>query len=353
MSAPAVSDISPELFAEVIGQDRAVAQLRAAAVSPVHAYLFVGPPGSGRRAAARAFAAALLAPPGAGRDDRAVRLALEGHHPDVLEVEREGASISTKQADDITRAAFLSPVEGERKVLILDEFHLMTAAVAPKLLKTIEEPPPSTVFVVLADDVPPELVTIASRCVRIDFGPVPEALIESTLEAEGAEPSDARLAAAAAGGDLDRARLLVTDSGLAARRAAWHEIPRRLDGNGATVFTIVSELLALIEQAAEPLTERQALEEVALETRIKEMGERGSGRKDLEDRHKRELRRHRTDEIRFGLATLAGAYRDRLVAGGGREDTLAVARIHELLDDWLRNPNETLQLQALLLQLPG
>jgi DNA polymerase-3 subunit delta' len=244
-------------------------------------------------------------------------------------------------------------VEGQRKVLILDEFHLMTAAVAPKLLKTIEEPPPSTVFVVLADDVPPELVTIASRCVRIDFGPVPEALIESTLEAEGAEPSDARLAAAAAGGDLDRARLLVADSGLAARRAAWHEIPRRLDGNGATVFTIVSELLALIEQAAEPLTERQALEEVALETRIKEMGERGSGRKELEDRHKRELRRHRTDEIRFGLATLAGAYRDRLVAGGGREDALAVARIHELLDDWLRNPNETLQLQALLLQLPG
>ena len=91
MSAPAVSDISLELFTEVIGQDRAVAQLRAAAVSPVHAYLFVGPPGSGRRAAARAFAAALLAPPGAGRDDRAVRLALEGHHPDVLEVEREGA----------------------------------------------------------------------------------------------------------------------------------------------------------------------------------------------------------------------------------------------------------------------
>jgi DNA polymerase-3 subunit delta' len=354
VSAPTVSDISPDLFTEVIGQDRAVAQLRAAAMSPVHAYLFVGPPGSGRRVAARAFAAALLAPPGAGRDDRSAHLALDGHHPDVLEVEREGASISTKQADDIIRAAFLSPLEGERKVLILDEFHLMTAAVAPKLLKTIEEPPPSTVFVVLADDVPPELVTIASRCVRIDFGPVPEALVESTLQAEGADPADARLAAAAAGGDLDRARLLVEDSsGLAARRAAWHEIPRRLDGTGATVFTIVAELFELIDEAAEKLKARQKIDEAALEERIKEMGERGSGRKDLEDRHKRELRRHRTDEIRFGLATLAGAYRDRLVAGGGREDALAVARIHVLLDEWLRNPNESLQLQALLLQLPG
>ena len=160
----------------------------------MHAYLFVGPSGSGKRAAAHAFAAALLAPPGADRDDRDARLALAGTHPDLLIVEREGASISVKQADDIVRAASLSPIEGDHKVLVLDEFHLMTAAVAPKLLKTIEEPPAPTIFVVLADDVPPELVTIASRCVRIDFGPVPTALVEATLVAEGVEAAAARLA---------------------------------------------------------------------------------------------------------------------------------------------------------------
>ena len=241
--------VDVDLFREVVGQDRAVAQLRAAAAEPVHAYLFVGPSGSGKRAAAHAFAAALLAPAGADRDDRDARLALAGTHPDLLLVEREGASISAKQADDIVRAASLSPIEGDRKVLVLDEFHLMTAAVAPKLLKTIEEPPAATIFVVLADDVPPELVTIASRCVRIDFGPVPVALVESTLvERKESKRRSARLAAAAAGGDLDRARLLVGDSGLATRRQAWHDIPKRLDGAGATVGAIVDELLELIDQ---------------------------------------------------------------------------------------------------------
>ena len=319
--------VDVDLFREVIGQERAVAQLRAAAADPVHAYLFVGPSGSGKRAAAHAFAAALLAPPGADRDDRDARLALAGTHPDLLIVEREGASISVKQADDIVRAASLSPIEGDHKVLVLDEFHLMTAAVAPKLLKTIEEPPAPTIFVVLADDVPPELVTIASRCVRIDFGPVPAALVEATLVAEGVEEPAARLAAAAAGGDLDRARLLANDSGLAARRQAWHDIPRQLDGHGATVGAIVDELLGMIDAAAEPLAARQKQEAEQLQERIEQSGERGSGRKELEDRHKRELRRHRTDELRFGLATLAGAYRDRLVAGGTRED--AAGRRHD------------------------
>ncbi len=354
MSAAADSDLfGSDLFHEVIGQDRAIAQLSAAAIDPVHAYLFVGPSGAGKRAAAHAFAAALLAPPGADREDPDARRALAGTHPDLIVVEREGASISAKQADDIVRAASLSPLEGARKVLVLDEFHLMTAAVAPKLLKTVEEPPAATIFVVLADDVPPELVTIASRCVRIDFGPVPATLVEATLEAEGADASVARLAAAAAGGDLDRARLLAHDTGLATRRQTWHDIPRRLDAHGATVAAIVDEVLSLIDEAAIPLKERQEGEAAALQERIDRLGERGSGRKELEDRHKRELRRHRTDEIRFGLATLAGAYRDRLVAGGTREDSHAIDLIQNLLEELIRNPNETLQLQALLLQLPG
>ncbi len=89
------------------------------------------------------------------------------------------------------------------------------------------------------------------------------------------------------------------------------EAPRR---RGATLVAIVDEVLDLIDQAAEPLKERQKVEADELQARIERLGERGSGRKELEDRHKRELRRHRTDELRFGLATLTGAYRDRLVA---------------------------------------
>jgi len=93
-----------------------------------------------------------------------------------------------------------------------------------------------------------------------------------------------------------------------------------------------------------------------LEARISAMGERGSGKKLVEERHKRELRRHRTDELRSGLTTLAGAYRDALVNGTiSRPDSAATAitRIHRSLESLERNPNEQLLLQALLLGLPS
>ncbi|MFT3851631.1 MAG: hypothetical protein QM733_02640 [Ilumatobacteraceae bacterium] len=339
----------------VVGQPRAVRQLTDAARRPVHAYLFVGPAGSTKDEAARGFAALVLT----GADDpdqRAARLTLAGEHPDVREVQRVGARIAAEQVAEIIRVANLAPVEGSRKVMILHELHLLDAAGAARLLKTVEEPPPSTTFVVLADQVPPELVTIASRCVRIEFGHVPDALIVSTLEGEGVDHDAAVVAAAAAGGDLDRARLLAADGGLVQRRAAFAAIPSRLDGTGATVVKLCTETTKLIDNAAAPLAARQAAEVAELEARIKSQGERGSGRKQLEDRHKRELRRHRTDEWRAGLAVIAATYRDALVAGTmPRADApaQAVSRIHAALEALDRNPNETLLLQSLLLDLPS
>ncbi|MEQ1702208.1 MAG: hypothetical protein ABMA25_19010 [Ilumatobacteraceae bacterium] len=339
----------------VVGQSRAVDQLTRAAVNPVHAYLFVGPPGSTKHEAARAFAALLLV----GHDEpeaRDARLVLAGEHPDVREVERTGPKISKDQVSDIIRNASLAPIEGSRKIMVLHEFHLLDADGAARLLKTLEEPPPSTVFIVLADQVPPELVTIASRCVRIEFATIAEATIRELLIAEGASSEVAALTAAAAEGNLTRARVLVTDPGLVARRAAFAAVPQRLDGTGSAVVAIVNELNALIEAAAAPLATRQTDEAEALEARVAAVGERGSGRKTLEERHKRELRRHRVDELRSGLAVIAGAYRDALVQQRmARPDAgvQAVQRIHEALDALDRNPNETLLLQALLLDLPS
>src|SRR5262245_4108098 len=105
-------------FETVVGQDDAIKQLRAALTSPVHAYLLVGQRGSGKRALARAFAAALLASdaPTSELADRAARLALDEHHPDLHIVERVGASIQVKEIEEIVREASLSPIEGNRKV---------------------------------------------------------------------------------------------------------------------------------------------------------------------------------------------------------------------------------------------
>ena len=118
----------------------------------------------------------------------------------------------------------------------------------------------------------------------------------------------------------------------------------------------VDELLALIDDAAAPLVARQATEIAELDARAEQFGERGSGRRTLEDRHRRELRRHRTDELRSGLGVLAGAYRDLLVAGEAhRPEALigAVRRIHDTLESFEHNPNEPLMLQSLLWSLPA
>jgi DNA polymerase-3 subunit delta' len=130
-------------------------------------------------------------------------------------------------------------------------------------------------------------------------------------------------------------------------------VPGRLDGTGAAVATVVDELQAATDTVLEPLRARQAGEREAVAARAERYGERGTGRREMEERHRREERRLRTDELRSGLATLASVYRDRLVAGGGQAraclDALEALRAaNEVL---VRNPNETLQLQALFLRL--
>ncbi len=346
---------APELYAGIVGQERAVAHLVAASRAPVHAYLLVGPNGTGMREAARSFAAALVCADGGCSQCEACRRVLAGVHPDVRFFERTGASLRVEEIKPIVEAASLSPAEAGRKVLVLVDFHLV-AEQYPRLLKAIEEPPPTTIFVVLAEHVPPELSTIASRCVRIDFPPVPEAAVREALVAGGVDPAVAAEVAAACGGRVDRARLLASDPGFHQRREAWRGVPARLDGTGATAAVLADELLAGLESVLEPLAARHAAEEAAVAEQSRLYGERGGGLKDLEARHRREERRLRTDELRFGLAALAGAYRDRLRSDRNPGETLAalaaVAAANEAL---VRNANVTLLLQALLVRLgdPG
>ncbi|MGH9134194.1 MAG: hypothetical protein ACRDZZ_09680 [Ilumatobacteraceae bacterium] len=347
-------DGEASIWDAVVGQPRAVERLIRAAVQPVHAYLFVGPPGSTKKQAARGFAALLIG----GVDDpeaRDARLALSGMHPDIREIERSGPAISAEQAREIVRLASLAPIESDRKIMILAEFHLLRPEGAALLLKTVEEPPPSTIFLILADFVPADLVTISSRCAKIEFRSIDDDVITDRLVSEGVTDTAAADAARSANGDLDRARLLAADPDLVQRRRAFASVPSRLDGNGNTVMRLVDELLGLIDSAAGPLAERQAAEVAALDERIERFGERGSGKKTLEDRHKRELRRHRTDELRHGLSVLAGAYRDAVVEGRvHRPDNVAAAvtQIHDAIESFERNPNEPLLLQSLLWSLP-
>ncbi len=353
-----MTQYADSLFDRVVGQPEAVARLRAAAANPVHAYLFLGPHGSGKLLAARAFAAAVLThgrtardpdDPGAGRD---AHLALQGRHPDVFEFEPEGRTLRGEEAARLIVEGSRSPIEGNRKVVVCNRFHAAEPGAAASLLKTIEEPPESVIFVLLSEEVPREHVTIASRCTTVEFRWVPEADIRDHLVGRGVGVDAAAEIASAARGDVDRAELLADDPGLSHRRGLWLTAVERLDGTGAAVGSLVSELREAIDAALEPLESRQRAEIDELARREEQLGTRGSGRAEIEARHRREKRRVRDAELRFGLAILADGFRQGLTGPHQAEVNRALAELRHANDALVRNPNEALLLERLFLRLP-
>lgn len=339
----------------VIGQNEAVRRLQAAVETPVHAYLLVGPSGSGKRRAAAVFAGELLAAADPEGAERHRRLAEKEEHADVHVLDPVGNSLRRdEEAEPLIVQASRSPVEGNRKVLVVNRFHTATPAAAASLLKTIEEPPATSIFVLLAEDVPPEHVTIASRCTRVDFGSVAAADIETALVAEAlAEPMQAVVVAAASNGSVERARVLATDEQLSLRRDAWWSVPDRLDGSGSAAAALVEEVRGLIDDAGKAKVRQHEAELEGLEQREEALGTRGSGRRDMEARHRREQRQFRTEELRFGLSTLAARYREMVLSDGSRQGPLdAVKHLRDTSNALIRNPNEALLLQSLLLKLP-
>ncbi len=350
------------LFAGVVGQEEAVAALRAAAANPVHAYLFRGPAGNGGLAAAYAFAAALLCPEGGCGECSTCRAALAGTDPDLHVVRRSGASVSIADIRQVVALAQRRPLRAARQVIVVLDVHL-AALRAPALLKTLEEPPGDTVFVLLTDVVVPELVTVASRCVEIPFPPLPRAELVRWLTDSGVPADMAAVVADSSGGNPERARVMVDDPDVVARVALWASVPDALAPAGTTAAALARRVLDSADRAVEPLRAVHAREIETQTEAAKEMGERSlPGRKEIVEQHQREERRFRTDALRAGLGVLARAYRGRVVgaASGGavsvgdadvRSATAAVALITETAEALPRNPNEALLLQSLFVRL--
>src|SRR5262249_2875113 len=245
---------------EVVGQDRALEALRHAAARPGHAYLLVGPRGSGVEHAAREFAALLIGTPD---DERSRSLVLRSVHPDVVEFEPTAASYRVKEdvRDRVLPEAARSPIEGERKVLILFEAERLRGnqnESANAMLKTLEEPPARTVLILvtaMADDLLP---TIRSRCQQIDFDPLSDATVEAALVSEGVPAKEASAVAAFAGGQLARARAF--SGPLRNVRRVFALAPAKIDGTGANALAIAEELDAAVNAAVETVGERQRAE---------------------------------------------------------------------------------------------
>ncbi|MEV4760585.1 DNA polymerase III subunit delta' [Micromonospora sp. NPDC049559] len=333
-----------DVFAELVGQDEAVETLRRAAAAAdgmlagasagtgmTHAWIFTGPPGSGRSVAARAFAAALQCVRGIGCGECAgCHTTLAGTHADVRFVVPEGLSISVNEMRALVLRAASAPSGGRWQVLVISDADRLTEAAGNALLKAIEEPPPRTVFLLCTPSTHPDdiSVTIRSRCRLVPLRQAPaEAVAAMLVERDGIAPEVANWAAAAAQGHVSRARQLARDPEARKRREAVLAVPRRLTGVGAC-FDAASALIEAAEAEAEAsVVETDAAERAALQTAL---GAGGTGRgaagairgaagqiKDLERRQKSRATRAQRDALDRALVDLAGFYRDVLTASLG------------------------------------
>lgn len=307
-----------DVFDSLVGQDRAVAALRQHVRHPVHAYLFNGPTGSNVNDAVIAFAAALQCPDYGCGTCEACRKVLNHVDPDVHVAERAGVSWRVDDLREVDRVSRRRPLGAGYQVMIINDIELTVSGAAPSapaLLKSLEEPPTRTIFLLTAEEVSDALDTIVSRCVEIKFQAMSEADLEEVLRRDGASAEAAATAARSAGGNLARARVLVRDPSLGERLDTWRSVPERLKGTASGAAQIALEITDAIDAAMAPLEAMHAEELTRRTQEAKDVGLRSVGnRKEIEAQFKREERRFRAEELRFGLSVLTSVYRDRMVA---------------------------------------
>jgi DNA polymerase-3 subunit delta' len=302
--------------------------------SPSHAYLFHGPAGTGKRATARAFAAALLADGAADPDAVAARVA-RGAHPDLVWVAPSGASemLVADIEEPVVAAAARTPFESRRRVFVIEAADAMNDQAANRMLKTLEEPPAYAHLVLLTERRADVLPTIASRCQQVRFDPLPAARVAQALAAGAAAvPEQTALACARlAHGDAALAELLAGEAGAALRSAAEDYVRAALH---ATTHT--RPWLALLEaardaglRAGEQLAQRVAEEVELLPVKERKRFEREAG-----ESRRRSERRARVRTLDLGLQLAELWLRDVLcVSEGAPQVALACDRTQEIAED--------------------
>ncbi|GAA5167084.1 DNA polymerase III subunit delta' [Ornithinimicrobium tianjinense] len=319
------------VFDQLVGQQQVVATLRRTLTTPgamTHAWLVTGPPGSGRSVAARAFAAALqcerVDDPGCGQC-QACRTAMAGSHPDVQVVTTTETFIKVEAARDLAVDAQARPTLGRWRVIVVEDADRFTEQAADALLKSLEEPPPRTVWILCAPSLEDLIVTVRSRCRHLRLGTPPvSAVADLLIERDGIDPSMAYHAARAAQSHIGIARRLATDEHARARRREVTSIPLRLTSLGAAL-NAAQDLVSEAGEGAESVSsDRHEAERRAL---LEQLGADPAARvqppavrthlRDLEARQKRQTKRQQHDSIDAALTDLASVYRDALLVSSG------------------------------------
>ncbi|MFJ1595436.1 DNA polymerase III subunit delta' [Streptomyces sp. NPDC088261] len=364
---------------DLVGQDRVQATLAAAArdadarvtaeaagLTPpeaskmTHAWLFTGPPGSGRSTAARAFAAALQCTspdralggePGCGFCD-GCHTSLIGTHADVDVIRTDLLSIGVKETRELVRRSQLTPAGGRWQVNVLEDADRLTEGAGNVLLKAVEEPAQRTVWLLCAPSLEDVLPTIRSRCRHLVLRTPPvEAVADVLIRRDGIDPEAAHAAARATQGHIGRARRLATDPRARARRATVLKMPLRVDDIGGCLRA-AQELIDAATEDAKQVAEEVDVKET--EDMKAALGAPSGGRmprgtagvmKELADRQKRRSTRTQRDSLDLALTELTGFYRDVLALQLGSRVQLANVDVRDALDRVARasTPERTLR----------
>jgi DNA polymerase-3 subunit delta' len=315
---------------DLVGQRAVLDTLRHAAAGEgmTHAWLFTGPPGSGRSNVARAFAAALQCETRTGCGEcEACRLGIKGSHPDIKWVRSETSVLYVGDMRDLVQAAAKFPSVGRWQIVVIEDADRLGTPENPRtgnaLLKAIEEPTPRTVWLLCAPTRADVLPTIASRSRHVTLATPTGEQITDFLVRSGIDATVASFAARASQGHIGRARALCVDEGTRSRRREIVSLPARLTGIGScmTAATNLNELAKEETEAITAETEQRELKDLQsiFGNERKDLASRSyrAALSSLEKLQKQKAKRRVLDVIDRALMDLVSVYRDAIALSMG------------------------------------
>ncbi|UUW90625.1 DNA polymerase III subunit delta' [Pimelobacter simplex] len=344
----------------LVGQKPTVAALEKAVAGQgmTHAWLFTGPPGSGRSNAAIAFAAALQCDQGGRGPDcpdtcHTCHTVLAGSHADVSVIRTQKLSIGVDEVRDLVRRASLSPMGDRWQILIVEDADRLTEQACNALLKAIEEPNGRTIWMLCAPTVEDVLPTIRSRCRLVTLATPTTEEVAGFLQARGVEAGRATYAARASQGHIGRARALAFDDDVSRRRQEVVSMPVRLTTLGRCMDAATRLASAAKDEADAITAELDAREKVDLDAAygVVERGRRpreyGPALAALEKGQRTRAKRRHLDVVDRGLTDLMSVYRDAIALATGAPGELVNEDIREQVQTIVETSTPELNLRRI------
>lgn len=329
------------VYQNLVGQEHAIDILRSAVAASrnedqtpsqamTHAWIFTGPPGSGRSSAALAFAQALICPNQGCGNCNECRSSLAGSHPDVEIIRTEGLSIKVEEIRELLTRTAWAPSMGGWRVVVMEDADRLTESAANALLKAIEEPGTRTVWLLCAPTLHDILPTIRSRCRHIQLHtPSDEAVAQVLINRDGISPAMATFAARVSQGHIGRAKYLALNESVRSNRSVIMNLPLQLNSLAAA-FKAAQTLVDLATTQAQAAAQERDEREIAALQEAYGKGATGRGMasgaakavKALEKEQKSRSTRMVRDAIDGALLDIATFYRDVMMVQSGSSDAV-------------------------------